>query len=177
MAFCHVLGFCQWGVPQICHELCLHQGIYSPSLQRCWTWYPWFMRYILFSRYPALQCVLENLNLSVPVHISVQTLGSNGLTSEAVHVIYGTPDETDNLWLSYHSKGTFIFKHFESKFLFLTKFKCLISSLLTLPFVCCNSKLLVHNYNPYIITDCSEEMKVKIDSLFVSFNKGLSDLI
>ncbi|XP_036407702.1 rootletin-like [Megalops cyprinoides] len=34
------------------------------------------------------KAVLENLDLSVPVHISVQTLGSNGLFAEKVHVLY-----------------------------------------------------------------------------------------
>ncbi|KAM9413721.1 uncharacterized protein ACWYII_025406 isoform 1-T2 [Salvelinus alpinus] len=34
------------------------------------------------------KCILENLDLSGPVHISVQTLGSNGLYAEKVHLIY-----------------------------------------------------------------------------------------
>nr|XP_023653026.1 myosin-14-like isoform X2 [Paramormyrops kingsleyae] len=34
------------------------------------------------------KAVLENLDLSVPVHISVQTLGSNGLLAEKVHILY-----------------------------------------------------------------------------------------
>ncbi|KAK6298336.1 hypothetical protein J4Q44_G00313910 [Coregonus suidteri] len=34
------------------------------------------------------KCILENLDLSVPVHISVQTLGSNGLYAEKVLLIY-----------------------------------------------------------------------------------------
>ncbi|XP_048827167.1 restin homolog isoform X3 [Brienomyrus brachyistius] len=34
------------------------------------------------------KAVLENLDLSVPVHISVQTLGSNGLLAEKVHVLF-----------------------------------------------------------------------------------------
>ncbi|KAG9345490.1 hypothetical protein JZ751_008634 [Albula glossodonta] len=34
------------------------------------------------------KAVLENLDLSVPVHISVQTLGANGLFAEKVHVIF-----------------------------------------------------------------------------------------
>ncbi|KAJ8382133.1 hypothetical protein SKAU_G00029110 [Synaphobranchus kaupii] len=34
------------------------------------------------------KAVLENLDLSVPVHISVQTLGSNGLFAEKVHVLH-----------------------------------------------------------------------------------------
>lgn len=50
-----------------------------------------------FPHQPTLQCVLENLNLSVRVRISVQTLGSNGLISEGVDVVYRTPDQTDNL--------------------------------------------------------------------------------
>ncbi|XP_029917859.1 LOW QUALITY PROTEIN: rootletin-like [Myripristis murdjan] len=36
------------------------------------------------------KCILENIDLSVPVHISVQTLGSNGLTSNRVHTMYRT---------------------------------------------------------------------------------------
>ncbi|XP_045887270.1 rootletin-like isoform X1 [Micropterus dolomieu] len=36
------------------------------------------------------KCILENVDLSVPVHISVQTLGSNGLGSNSVHTMYGT---------------------------------------------------------------------------------------
>lgn len=35
-----------------------------------------------------LQCVLEDLDLSAPVCISVQTLGSNGLRSDGVHTMY-----------------------------------------------------------------------------------------
>lgn len=35
-----------------------------------------------------LQCVLEDLDVSVPVCISVQTLGSNGLSSEGVYTMY-----------------------------------------------------------------------------------------
>ncbi|KAJ8015345.1 hypothetical protein DPEC_G00025150 [Dallia pectoralis] len=34
------------------------------------------------------KCILENLDLSGPVHISVQTLGSNGLYAEKVDLIY-----------------------------------------------------------------------------------------
>ncbi|KAM4586800.1 uncharacterized protein V3H82_005589 isoform 2-T2 [Fundulus diaphanus] len=34
------------------------------------------------------KCILENIDLSVPVHIGVQTLGSNGLHSESVYTIY-----------------------------------------------------------------------------------------
>ncbi|KAM9356699.1 uncharacterized protein ABDE67_004283 [Symphorus nematophorus] len=41
------------------------------------------------------KCVLENVNLSVPVHISVQTLGSNGLGSNSVHTTYRTSVSTD----------------------------------------------------------------------------------
>lgn len=37
---------------------------------------------------PLFQCILENLDLSGPVHISVQTLGSNGLYAEKVLLIY-----------------------------------------------------------------------------------------
>lgn len=36
------------------------------------------------------KCILENIDLSVPVHISVQTLGSNGLCSDSVHTMYRT---------------------------------------------------------------------------------------
>ncbi|XP_029970262.1 golgin subfamily B member 1-like [Salarias fasciatus] len=36
------------------------------------------------------KCVLENVDLSVPHHISVQTLGSNGLASDSVHTAYRT---------------------------------------------------------------------------------------
>ncbi|XP_041845734.1 protein MLP1 homolog [Melanotaenia boesemani] len=42
------------------------------------------------------KCILENLDLSVPVHISVQTLGSNGLRSNSVHTVYRKTD-TDSL--------------------------------------------------------------------------------
>ncbi|XP_015248953.1 PREDICTED: janus kinase and microtubule-interacting protein 1 isoform X2 [Cyprinodon variegatus] len=34
------------------------------------------------------KCILENIYLSVPVHIGVQTLGSNGLCSDSVYTIY-----------------------------------------------------------------------------------------
>ncbi|XP_072288453.1 uncharacterized protein [Eucyclogobius newberryi] len=34
------------------------------------------------------KCILENVNLSVPIKISVQTLGSNGLSSNCVHTMY-----------------------------------------------------------------------------------------
>lgn len=36
------------------------------------------------------QCILENIDLSVPVHISVQTLGSNGLRSNGVQIVHNT---------------------------------------------------------------------------------------
>ncbi|KAM7389764.1 hypothetical protein PAMP_023722 [Pampus punctatissimus] len=36
------------------------------------------------------KCILENVNLSVPLDISVQTLGSNGLSSNSVHTMYRT---------------------------------------------------------------------------------------
>ncbi|XP_073342655.1 uncharacterized protein [Pagrus major] len=36
------------------------------------------------------KCILENVDLSVPVHISVQTLGSNGLSSNSVHTTFRT---------------------------------------------------------------------------------------
>ncbi|XP_040903372.1 plectin-like [Toxotes jaculatrix] len=41
------------------------------------------------------KCVVENVDLSVPVHISVQTLGSNGLISNSVHTTYRTSVRTD----------------------------------------------------------------------------------
>ncbi|XP_023148606.2 uncharacterized protein LOC111583652 [Amphiprion ocellaris] len=41
------------------------------------------------------KCILENVDLSVPVHISVQTLGSNGLGSNIVHTMYRTSVKTD----------------------------------------------------------------------------------
>ncbi|XP_059201987.1 cingulin-like [Centropristis striata] len=41
------------------------------------------------------KCILENVDLSVPVHISVQTLGSNGLSSDFVHTTYRTSVRTD----------------------------------------------------------------------------------
>ncbi|XP_034036936.1 golgin subfamily A member 4-like [Thalassophryne amazonica] len=40
------------------------------------------------------KCILENVNLGVPVHISIQTLGSNGLHSNSVHTIYRTSVDT-----------------------------------------------------------------------------------
>ncbi|XP_034398940.1 myosin-7B-like isoform X2 [Cyclopterus lumpus] len=36
------------------------------------------------------KCILENVDLSAPVNISVQTLGSNGLSSNLVHTLYRT---------------------------------------------------------------------------------------
>ncbi|XP_042349817.1 early endosome antigen 1-like [Plectropomus leopardus] len=42
------------------------------------------------------KCILENVDLSVPVHISVQTLGSNGLSSNFVHTMYRTSIRTDH---------------------------------------------------------------------------------
>ncbi|XP_032383889.1 rootletin isoform X2 [Etheostoma spectabile] len=42
------------------------------------------------------KCILENVDLSVPVHISVQTLGSNGLSSNFVHTMYRTSVRTDH---------------------------------------------------------------------------------
>ncbi|XP_076594940.1 uncharacterized protein LOC143325616 [Chaetodon auriga] len=42
------------------------------------------------------KCILENVELSVPVHISVQTLGSNGLRSDSVHIMYRTSVRTDH---------------------------------------------------------------------------------
>ncbi|CAJ1058662.1 trichohyalin-like [Xyrichtys novacula] len=42
------------------------------------------------------KCILENVNLSLPVHISVQTLGSNGLTSNSVHTLYRASNGTDH---------------------------------------------------------------------------------
>ncbi|XP_018535427.1 uncharacterized protein LOC108885532 [Lates calcarifer] len=41
------------------------------------------------------KCIVENVDLSVPVHISVQTLGSNGLSSNSVHTVYRTSVRTD----------------------------------------------------------------------------------
>ncbi|XP_034546414.1 trichohyalin-like [Notolabrus celidotus] len=41
------------------------------------------------------KCILENVNLSLPVHISVQTLGSNGLSSNSVNTLYRTSVRTD----------------------------------------------------------------------------------
>ncbi|XP_058505518.1 trichohyalin-like isoform X2 [Solea solea] len=41
------------------------------------------------------KCIVENVDVSVPVHIGVQTLGSNGLCSNRVHVTYRTSDGTD----------------------------------------------------------------------------------
>ncbi|XP_071772941.2 uncharacterized protein LOC139925454 [Centroberyx gerrardi] len=42
------------------------------------------------------KCILENIDLSVPVHISVQTLGSNGLSSNKVHTMYRTSIRADH---------------------------------------------------------------------------------
>nr|XP_046262054.1 girdin-like isoform X2 [Scatophagus argus] len=42
------------------------------------------------------KCILENVDLSVPVQISVQTLGSNGLTSNRVHTMYRTSVRTEH---------------------------------------------------------------------------------
>ncbi|KAF7667605.1 hypothetical protein LDENG_00053290 [Lucifuga dentata] len=42
------------------------------------------------------KCILENLGLSVPVHISVQTLGSNGLSSNSVHAVYRASVRTED---------------------------------------------------------------------------------
>ncbi|XP_026185748.1 coiled-coil domain-containing protein 136-like isoform X2 [Mastacembelus armatus] len=41
------------------------------------------------------KCILENVDLSVLVHISVQTLGSNGLCSNRVHTRYRTSVRTE----------------------------------------------------------------------------------
>ncbi|KAG7230336.1 hypothetical protein INR49_024440 [Caranx melampygus] len=41
------------------------------------------------------KCIVENVDLSVPVHISVQTLGSNGLSSNSVDTTYRTSARTD----------------------------------------------------------------------------------
>lgn len=50
-------------------------------------------RFLSYGILCCFQAVLENLDLSVPVHISVQTLGSNGLFAEKVHVLHksGSP--------------------------------------------------------------------------------------
>ncbi|CAK6971931.1 golgin subfamily B member 1-like [Scomber scombrus] len=42
------------------------------------------------------KCILENVDLSVPLHLSVQTLGSNGLNSNSVHTMYRTSVSTDH---------------------------------------------------------------------------------
>lgn len=42
------------------------------------------------------KCILENVDLSVPFYISVQTLGSNGLSSNSVHTMYRTSVRTDH---------------------------------------------------------------------------------
>ncbi|XP_039976514.1 plectin-like [Xiphias gladius] len=41
------------------------------------------------------KCIVENVDLCVPVDISVQTLGSNGLSSSSVHTMYRTSVGTD----------------------------------------------------------------------------------
>ncbi|XP_069575922.1 trichohyalin-like [Brachyistius frenatus] len=41
------------------------------------------------------KCILENVDLSFTVHVSVQTLGSNGLSSNSVHTVYRTSVSTD----------------------------------------------------------------------------------
>ncbi|XP_030000664.1 golgin subfamily A member 4-like [Sphaeramia orbicularis] len=42
------------------------------------------------------KCILENVDMSVPFRISVQTLGSNGLSSNSVHTMYRTPPANGN---------------------------------------------------------------------------------
>ncbi|KAK9518617.1 hypothetical protein VZT92_023916 [Zoarces viviparus] len=42
------------------------------------------------------KCIVENVDLSVPVHISVQTLGSNGVSSDFVHTTYRTSVRIDH---------------------------------------------------------------------------------
>ncbi|XP_072251772.1 uncharacterized protein jakmip1 isoform X1 [Leuresthes tenuis] len=41
------------------------------------------------------KCILENVDLSVPVGISVQTLGSNGLCSNSVNTVFRTSNRTE----------------------------------------------------------------------------------
>ncbi|XP_017283775.1 golgin subfamily B member 1 [Kryptolebias marmoratus] len=41
------------------------------------------------------KCILENIDLSVPVHIGVQTLGSNGLRSNSVQTVHNTSNRTE----------------------------------------------------------------------------------
>uniref|UniRef100_A0A1A7XYL3 RIMS-binding protein 1/2/3 Fn3 domain-containing protein n=1 Tax=Iconisemion striatum TaxID=60296 RepID=A0A1A7XYL3_9TELE len=41
------------------------------------------------------KCILENVDLRVPVHISVQTLGSNGLPSNSIQIIYNTLNRSE----------------------------------------------------------------------------------
>lgn len=89
------VGDCQWRLLQICHELRLHQGTHSTcaifircaplqsSYLQCNNNVEGFIVFLLF-----LQCVLEDLALTVPVCIAVQTLGSNGLSSDGVHTVY-----------------------------------------------------------------------------------------
>ncbi|XP_051925765.1 coiled-coil domain-containing protein 18-like isoform X2 [Hippocampus zosterae] len=43
------------------------------------------------------KCVLENVEPSSPVQIGIQTLGSNGLTSNSVHTVYLPPPRTGHL--------------------------------------------------------------------------------
>ncbi|XP_070770016.1 trichohyalin-like [Enoplosus armatus] len=51
------------------------------------------------------KCILENVDLSVPVHISVQTLGSNGLSSNSVHTMYRTSDYRNFLVKTFTASG------------------------------------------------------------------------
>ena len=44
----------------------------------------------LTSGFLPLQVILENVDLSLPVHIGVQTLGSNGLSSGRVTTVFRT---------------------------------------------------------------------------------------
>ncbi|XP_029368754.1 uncharacterized protein LOC115050140 isoform X2 [Echeneis naucrates] len=41
------------------------------------------------------KCIVENVDLGFPIHISVQTLGDNGLTSNSVHTTYRTSVRAD----------------------------------------------------------------------------------
>ncbi|XP_077465377.1 uncharacterized protein LOC144082246 [Stigmatopora argus] len=43
------------------------------------------------------KCVVENVDLSGPVEIGVQTLGSNGLSSKCVHTVYVPPRGTTDI--------------------------------------------------------------------------------
>lgn len=81
----------------------MHQGIVSPyrsatAAHNCRT-YRIFIAAVhaLHIFFSLVQCILENLDLSVPARISVQTLGSNGLSSDGVHAVYRTSDRTGNL--------------------------------------------------------------------------------